>query len=89
MAARFSILAWRSPWTEARGGLQSTVSGRVGLTRFSKYNKRCGGWAKPSHRVCRGSATWGRQRDGSQRKGALEVFSESFRAYEFFTGFFC
>ena len=26
MAAHSSILAWRSPWTEEPGGLQSTVS---------------------------------------------------------------
>ena len=30
MATHFSILAWRSPWTEEPGGLQSTESQRVG-----------------------------------------------------------
>ena len=30
MATHSSILAWRSPWTEKSGGLQSTVSQRVG-----------------------------------------------------------
>ena len=30
MATRSSILAWRIPWTEEPGGLQSTVSQRVG-----------------------------------------------------------
>ena len=30
MATRFSILAWRIPWTEEPGGLQSTGSQRVG-----------------------------------------------------------
>ena len=29
MATHFSILAWRIPWTEAPGGLQSTGSQRV------------------------------------------------------------
>ena len=29
-ATHFSILAWRTPWTEEPGGLQSTVSHRVG-----------------------------------------------------------
>ena len=40
MAAHFSILAWRSPWTEEPGGLQSTGSQRVGLKRLSSYNKK-------------------------------------------------
>ena len=30
MAVHFSILAWRIPWTEEPGGLQSTGSQRVG-----------------------------------------------------------
>ena len=30
MAAHSSILAWRIPWTEKRGGLQSTGSQRAG-----------------------------------------------------------
>ena len=30
MATHFSILAWRIPWTEEPGGLQSTGSQRVG-----------------------------------------------------------
>ena len=29
MATRSSILAWRTPWTEEPGGLQSTGSQRV------------------------------------------------------------
>ena len=31
MATKFSILAWKIPWTEAPGGLQSMGSQRVGL----------------------------------------------------------
>ena len=31
MATRSRILAWRIPWTEESGGLQSTGSHRVGL----------------------------------------------------------
>ena len=31
MATHPSILAWKIPWTEAPGGLQSMVSQRVGL----------------------------------------------------------
>ena len=31
MAPHSSILAWSTPWTEARGGLQSKGSQRVGL----------------------------------------------------------
>ena len=30
MTIHFSILAWRIPWTEEPGGLQSTESQRVG-----------------------------------------------------------
>ena len=30
MATHSSILAWRNPWTEERGGLQSIGSQRVG-----------------------------------------------------------
>ena len=30
MATHFSILAWRTPWTEEPGGLQSMGSQRVG-----------------------------------------------------------
>ena len=30
MATHSSILAWRNPWTEEPGGLQSMVSQRVG-----------------------------------------------------------
>ena len=30
MATHSSILAWKIPWTEEPGGLQSTVSRRVG-----------------------------------------------------------
>ena len=30
MATHSSILAWRTPWTEESGGLQSTGSQRVG-----------------------------------------------------------
>ena len=30
MATHYSILAWRIPWTEKPGGLQSTGSQRVG-----------------------------------------------------------
>ena len=31
MTTNFSILAWRNPWTEEPGGLQSIGSQRVGL----------------------------------------------------------
>ena len=32
LATHFSILAWRIPWTEEPGGLQSMGSQRVGQT---------------------------------------------------------
>ena len=36
MATHSSILAWRIPWTEEPGGLQSTGSQRVGHDLASK-----------------------------------------------------
>jgi len=36
MATQFSILAWRIPWTEEPGGLQSTVLQRHGRN-FNKF----------------------------------------------------
>ena len=36
MATHSSILAWRIPWTEEPGGLQSTGSQRVGQDRATK-----------------------------------------------------
>ena len=36
MAAHSSILAWRIPWTEEPGGLQSTGSQRVGHDLVTK-----------------------------------------------------
>ena len=35
MATHYSILAWRIPWTEEPGGLQSTGSQRVGYPDLS------------------------------------------------------
>ena len=37
MATHSSILAWRIPWTEEPGGLQSMGSQRVGRTRLSNF----------------------------------------------------
>ena len=38
MAARYSVLAWRSPWTEAPGGLKSTqLHKELGTTRVTKH----------------------------------------------------
>ena len=36
-AAHSSILAWRMPWTEEPGGLQSTGSQRVGHDGVTEY----------------------------------------------------
>ena len=36
MAIHSSVLAWRTPWTEEPGGLQSMGSHRVGMTDVSK-----------------------------------------------------
>ena len=38
MATHSSILAWRSPWTEETGGLQSSGSQRVGHDWATKHN---------------------------------------------------
>ena len=43
MATHSSILAWRIPWTEELGGLQSMGSQRVDMTeRLSTHIGRCG-----------------------------------------------
>ena len=42
MATRSSILAWRIPWTEEPGGLQSMASQRVGHDLATKQeNNKC------------------------------------------------
>ena len=38
MATQSSILAWRIPWTEKPGGLQSTVLQRVEWTRLKQLS---------------------------------------------------
>ena len=38
MAAHSSILAWRIPWTEEPGGLQSMGSQRVGHKGATKHS---------------------------------------------------
>ena len=40
MATHSSILAWRTPWMEEPGGLQSTGSQRVGHDRVASTNTR-------------------------------------------------
>ena len=37
METRSSILAWKIPWTEEPGGLQSTGSQRVGHNRVTEH----------------------------------------------------
>ena len=37
MAIHSSILAWRIPWTEKPGGLQSMGSQRVGVTEVTEH----------------------------------------------------
>ena len=39
MATHSSILAWRSPWTEEAGGLQSMGSQRVGYNRANEQQQ--------------------------------------------------
>ena len=55
MVIRFlhsSILAWRIPWTEEPGGLQSVGSQRVGLDRATNTHTQ-------SPLSSKGSHTWG------------------------------
>ena len=40
MATHSSILAWRIPWTEELGGLQSTGSQRIGLAKNPVLQQR-------------------------------------------------
>ena len=40
MATHSSILAWKTPWTEEPGGLQSMGLGRVGHDRVSTCTDR-------------------------------------------------
>ena len=40
MATHSSILAWRIPWTEEPGGLQSMGSQRVGHDRVTKHKHK-------------------------------------------------
>ena len=44
MATRFSILAWRIPWTEGPGGLQSVGSQRVGQDLATKLPTNLTEW---------------------------------------------
>ena len=39
MATHSSLLAWRIPWTEEPGGLQSMGRGRVGLNNSRNEDK--------------------------------------------------
>ena len=40
MTTHFSILAWKIPWTEELGGLQSTGSQKVGHNLVTEYTKQ-------------------------------------------------
>ena len=44
MATHSSILAWRIPWTEEPGGLQSTGSQRVGHDRATSLSPKSNLW---------------------------------------------
>ena len=56
MASRSSVLAWRIPWTEESGGLQSMGSQRVrhdcrALARMRKCDKLLLLWSKRGHHL--------------------------------------
>ena len=48
MATHFSILAWKIPWTEETGGLQSMGLQRVGQDLATKQHHICGFTSKDS-----------------------------------------
>ena len=48
MATHFSILAWKIPWTEETGGLQSMGLQRVGQDLTTKQHHICGFTCKDS-----------------------------------------
>ena len=61
MATHASILAWRIPWTEEPGGLQSMGSPRVGRDRAADTHFHTGGTVHV-HLTCswkEGGALWG------------------------------
>ena len=41
MATHYNILAWRIPWTEEPGGLQSIGSQRSNMTEATEYASMC------------------------------------------------
>ena len=57
MATHSSILAWRIPWTEEPGGLQSTGSQRVGHEKKIK-NKKKKSWTRLSDFTSLTCAGW-------------------------------
>ena len=78
MATHSSILAWRIPWTEEPGGLQSMGSLRVGHDRATKPPKTekpavladFTGWRKEEL-----EASWGGGQGGKWwREGVLDEF---------------
>ena len=44
MATHFRILAWRIPWTEEPGGLQSMGSQESDTTEATEYAHTCSRW---------------------------------------------
>ena len=49
MATHSSILAWRIPWTEELGGLQSMGSQRVGQEEATEHACTCSAPGVPRH----------------------------------------
>ena len=70
MAAHSSVLAWRIPWTEEPGGLQSMGSRRVRHDCVTEHAHRVWGDAMNTDNIPGGDGLWDTQ--GSQelvRKG--------------------
>ena len=65
MATHASILAWKIPWTEAPGGLQSMGWQRVGQEQLNTYE--CTSLLTSSPLALNGFA----EESGSEQQGAL------------------
>ena len=74
MATHSSILAWRIPWTEEPGGLQSTGSQRVSQTRLSTHT-HVGPVCCDMRLKCKIAACFALVNDATQKKRAAFLIS--------------
>ena len=67
MATHSSILAWRLPWTEEPGKLQSTGSQRVGYDCMTKHSTAAASYQEPPSRPGSGSSSDGKPNNANIR----------------------